>query len=98
LPTMSDYLIAYATSYNHVAYRNEKDGSHFINVLTNVFQRMAKKEQLIDMLTEVNREMADRTFNEGKGKENRKQQPQFVSALRMKLYLHPGELTLFSFT
>lgn len=89
LPTMSDYLIAYATIPNRPAFRNDDEGSYFILELDEVFRKMAAKEQLIDMLTEVNRRMADRRFKRGKYK----QQPHFVSALRKKLYFNPGKHT-----
>ena len=84
---MSDYLIAYPTDRNSPAFRSSIKGSYFIRDLDEVFRKMAEKEQLIDMLTEVNRKMAERTIQGGKYK----QQPHFVSALRKKLYLHPGK-------
>ncbi|XP_065900593.1 caspase-14-like isoform X2 [Dysidea avara] len=85
LPTMSDYLVAFATDHNRPAFRNTEKGSYFIVELNEVFKKMAEKEQLIDMLTEVNRKIAEGTYDGGKFK----QQPHFVSALRKKLYLHP---------
>jgi len=87
LPTMSDYLVAYATIPDRPAFRNDLRGSYFILELDEVFRKLAEKEQLIDILTEVNRKMAKRTFDGGQYK----QQPHFVSALRKKLYLHPGK-------
>jgi len=89
LPTMSDFLVAYATLPERPAYRSPKKGSYFVVELDDVFRKMAKREQLIDMLTEVNRRIAVGEYTD----ENLKQ-PGFFSALRKKLYLYPGKQSL----
>ena len=87
LPTEADYLLAYATIPGYVSWRNNKNGSWFISALVNVFLEMADKEHLLNMLTEVNRRVAEE-FESTCGKN--KQVPEPVSRLTKKLYFNPG--------
>ncbi|XP_044514484.1 caspase-14 [Gracilinanus agilis] len=83
LPTFSDSLHVYATVEGYIAYRHEEDGSFFIQTLTDVFANM--KGNILDLLTEVTRRMADAELMIG-GKP-RKVNPEVDSTLRKLLYL-----------
>ena len=88
LPAEADYLLAYATIPGYVSWRNNENGSWFVSALVNVFMEMADKEHLLDMLTEINRRVAEE-FESRSGKN--KQVPEPVSRLRKKLYFRPGK-------
>ena len=88
LPAEADYLLAYATIPGYVSWRNNENGSWFVSALVNVFIEMGDKEHLMDMLTEVNRRVAEE-FESRSGKN--KQVPEPVSRLRKKLYFRPGK-------
>ena len=87
LPSEADYLLAYATIPGYVSWRNNQNGSWFVSALVSVFMEMADKVHLLDMLTEVNRRVAEE-FESTSGK--RKQVPEPVSRLRKRLYFNPG--------
>ena len=57
-------------------------GTWFISDLVDVFRERYKKEHLMDMLTEVNNKVSNRSTMSGD-----KQMPCQVSTLRKKLYL-----------
>ena len=69
LPSDADFLIAYSTTKGYVSYRRhtddvchaathgEKLGSWFISGLMQVFQKYSNKEDLMTMLTRVNKSM-----------------------------------------
>jgi len=88
LPAEADFLLAYATIPGYVSWRNPKNGSWFISALVSVVLEMGEKEHLMDMLTEVNRRVAEE-FKSSLGKS--KQIPGPVSMLRKRLYFHPGK-------
>jgi len=71
-----------------VSWRNNENGSWFVTALVSVVLEMGEKEHLMDMLTEVNRRVAEE-FESKSGKN--KQVPEPVSRLRKKLYFHPGK-------
>ncbi|XP_036596993.1 caspase-14 [Trichosurus vulpecula] len=83
LPTFTDALHVFATVEGYIAYRNEDDGSFFIQTLVDVFTNM--EGHILDLLTEVTRRMADAELMEG-GKP-RKVNPEVQSTLRKLLYL-----------
>ena len=88
LPAEADYLLAYATIPGYVSWRNNENGSWFVSALVNVFMEMADTEHLLDMLTEVNRRVAEE-FASRSGQN--KQVPEPVSRLRKKLFFRPGK-------
>ena len=88
LPAEADFLLAYATIPGYVSWRNNQNGSWFVSALVNVFMEMADKVHLMDMLTEVNRRVAEE-FESTSGKS--KQVPEPVSRLRKMLYFNPGK-------
>ena len=90
LPNRTDFLIAYSTIPGHVSWRNRENGSYFITALINVFTEMADREHLLDMLTEVNRRIAEEVEpKDATGK--KKQTPEPVFTLRKRLYFNPGK-------
>ena len=83
LPAEADFLLAYATIPGYVSWRNNKIGSWFISTMVKVFDEMADKEHLMDMLVEVNQRVAEE-FESRSGR--CKQMPESVCRLRKKLY------------
>ena len=77
IPTTADVLVAYSTVNRYESFRNVKEGSCFIRVLTEVLEKNAKEINLTDMLATVNKEVANMEFNKGN-----KQMPCFTSTLR----------------
>ena len=86
LPTEADYIIAYATLPGYVSWRNSEYGSWFIKALTDTMFEAAGKEHFLDILTEVNRRVAEEFQSKGRNK----QMPAPVTMLRRKLYFRPG--------
>ena len=79
LPTEADILAAYAVPPGYQAWRNEK-GSWFIQSLVAAINKLSGDHDLVSILTEVNRKVAEDYKND------KKQIPSFVSQLRYKLY------------
>ena len=77
-PGEADFLLAFSTPPGYVAYRNEKDGSIYIQALVKVIRELHRTTHLLDMLTEVNRRVA---------KGNSKQMPAPVHTLRAKVFI-----------
>lgn len=50
----TDVIIYWATAPNYEAYRHEKKGSIFIQLLCRTIQRCSKKDHVIDIFTQVN--------------------------------------------
>ena len=86
LPTEADFVMAYATMPGYVSWRSSGSGSRFIKTFTETMHEEAKNEHFLDILTEVNRRVADLSDKSGK----RKQMPAPVTMLRRKLYFRPG--------
>lgn len=86
LPTEADFIIAYATLPNFVSWRNSEFGSWFIKALTDTMFESAGKDHFLDMLTEVNRRVAEEFQSKGRNK----QMPAPVTMLTRKLYFRPG--------
>ena len=58
-PHEADFLLAFSTSPGYVAYRSRKSGSVYIQTLVDVVRRYHSTTHLLDMLTEVNRRVAE---------------------------------------
>jgi len=86
LPAEADFLLAYSTIPGYVSWRDHQDGSWFVSTLVSVFMEMSATEHLLDMLTEVNRRVAEELVS---GKH--KQVPEPVTRLRKRLYFRPGK-------
>lgn len=79
LPTEADFLFAYSTVDDHIAFRNS-GGSWFIEDFINVYRQNALKMDVVRVLHRVNRKVAERSSKHGK------QMPSIVSQLRKDLY------------
>ncbi|XP_058419549.1 caspase-14 [Diceros bicornis minor] len=83
IPTYTDTLHVYSTVEGYIAYRNDKEGSCFIQTLVDVFTE--RRGPILELLTEVTRRMAEAELvQEGKA---RKVNPEIQSTLRKRLYL-----------
>ena len=85
LPDEADFLLAYATTPGFVSWRNSAFGTWFIKAFTDTMYEKAHEDHIMDILTEVNRKVAE----EYHSREFKKQMPQPVTMLRYKLFLHP---------
>ena len=88
LPADADFLLSYATTPGFVSWRNQANGSWYVQALTKVFHNHAHKEHLLDMLTMVNQKVATQYQSSTGAK---KQIPAPVTMLTKKLYFKPGK-------
>jgi hypothetical protein len=88
LPKDADFLLSYATTPGYVSWRNQANGSWYVQALNEVFRNHAHKEHLLDMLTMVNQKVATQ-YQSSTGK--KKQIPGPVTMLTRKLYFKPGK-------
>ena len=86
LPTEADILAAYAVPPGWASWRNETKGSWFIQSLVEAIKEYSEDYDLVSILTEVNRKVAEE-YETGKTTGEKKQISTFVSQLRYKLYL-----------
>ena len=86
LPSEADFILAYATVPGYVSWRNSEYGSWFVKAFVDTTLQLAPKEHLLDILTEVNRRVAEEFQSKGRNK----QIPAPVSMLTRKLYFRPG--------
>ncbi|XP_074656845.1 uncharacterized protein LOC141910044 [Tubulanus polymorphus] len=84
IPNEADVLIAYATIPGYVAWRNEEEGSWYIQTLCEVLKERSRSLDLVKMLTLVGDKVAAKVNK----KENNeyKQMPCVVTTLRKDLY------------
>lgn len=87
LPSNSDLLLAYSTFPGYVSYRDEEHGSWYIENLVDVFREKASAEHVMDMLTMVNRRVAERS------ELGLNQTPAPTTTLRYKWYLNEPQST-----
>ncbi|KAL0611117.1 Caspase-14, partial [Plecturocebus cupreus] len=83
IPTYTDALHVYSTVEGYISYRHDQKGSCFIQILVDVFTK--RKGHILELLTEVTRQMAEAELEQG-GKP-RKVNPEIQSTLRKRLYL-----------
>lgn len=91
IPMEADFLIGYSTISGYYSWRNSLSGSWFIQSLCQVFNEHAKKLEIMQLLTAVNRRVAyfyqsNTNHPETNGK---KQVPCIVSMLTKELYFKP---------
>ena len=84
IPTEADILAAYPVPLGYAAWRDEENGSWFIQSIVEAIQEYSEDHDLVSILTEVNRKVAE---YEGE----KRQISSFVSQLRYKLYLKKGK-------
>jgi hypothetical protein len=83
LPVEADVLVAYSSLDGYESYRDIEEGSWFITVLIKVLNEHAHNMKLTDVLTIVNKRVADMVTAEGK-----KQMPCFLSTLRKAVHFN----------
>lgn len=93
IPVEADILMAYSVCPGFYSWRNNVDGSWFVQAITEVFKEHSDSMDIMDMMTMVNRKVAydfssctDREFTS-----DMKQMPCIVSTLTRKVYFHPKE-------
>ena len=90
LPYEADLLYAYSTPADYYSWRNDKEGSWFIQDLVKVFRKHAHEMHVVDMLTKVNYIMSDRmSSSEDPEKCGMKQISSCTTQLRKALFLLP---------
>lgn len=89
LPTQPDILISYATFEGQYAFRSEEEGTPYVNHLCAELDKMTPDEDLLSVLTRVNRAvgLTYRSKNPDNPKQHQKvQQPCYTSTLTGRLY------------
>lgn len=88
IPQVCDTLVTYAAQRGTTAFVNET-GSWFIESLVDVFKEYAEKEHVADMLTMVNKRMAEKTAQHDSDNQihGAKAMSEYISTLREKIYL-----------
>lgn len=80
----ADVLIANSTISGYASFRNPRQGSRFVRCVVEVFQEFAGHEDLLSMLTMVNRRISEM------GEYGTKQVSEPSSTLTKKLFFWPG--------
>ena len=83
IASQSDMFVAYATVPGYVSWRNSMNGSWFMQAIVHVFSKYARTEDLLSMMTEVNKWVQEK-FSSSSG--NFKMVPSQTSQLTKKLY------------
>ncbi|KAK3586136.1 hypothetical protein CHS0354_033260 [Potamilus streckersoni] len=93
IPTQADVLIAYSSVPGYYCWRNSRNGSWFIQALTEVLQKSWKKCDLLTILTRVNRKVAFDFKSETSNPSinDMKQIPMFTSMLTKQVCFTPKE-------
>nr|CAI5829878.1 unnamed protein product [Callosobruchus analis] len=58
LPVTADFLVMYSTVEGHIAWRDSVHGSFFIQALVRLLRQLYKTEDLLSILTKVNKDVA----------------------------------------
>lgn len=92
IPNWADILIMYSTIPGHYSWRNPTHGSWFVQALASVLSRDSRRDDLLSMLTTVNRRVAYEfeSFCPGQGDfDGNKQVPCINSMLTRKVFFSP---------
>ncbi|XP_062607236.1 caspase-8-like [Saccostrea cucullata] len=86
----ADFLIAHSTMPGYMSMRDEREGSFFIQSLVKHLKEHSPREDVVSILTEVNKEVSQKI---GKTKEGQiaVQMPEPKLRLTKKFYLYPVE-------
>ena len=84
LPADADFLICFASSPGHAAYRQRSFGSWFLRAVFDVFKKHAKREHIMEMMVRVNHQVAGYCTRDGL-----KQMPCQVCMLTKKVFFQP---------
>ena len=92
VPVEADFLYAYSTVPGYYSWRNNTDGSWFIQCLTKVFDENAHHMDILQMLTRVNAMIS--TFkSRNLVAPDKRQVASIVSMLTKELYFFPEKST-----
>nr|XP_056711889.1 caspase-3 [Euleptes europaea] len=87
IPVEADFLYAYSTAPGYYSWRNSSDGSWFIQSLCVMLKQYAKKLELMQILTRVNRKVAEFSSCSNRSDfHGKKQIPCIVSMLTKDFY------------
>ncbi|XP_043916404.1 caspase-8-like isoform X2 [Protopterus annectens] len=89
IPDESDFLIGMCTVENYESFRYKTSGSAYIQCLCEYLMQNERADDLLTVLTRVNKKVGSMTFEITKDnvKQKLKQMPEIKSSLRKKLYL-----------
>ncbi|XP_060598890.1 caspase-3-like [Ruditapes philippinarum] len=87
IPDEADFLLGFSTTSGYVSFR-KKEGSAYIQTLCEQLQKHAHQYDLLTIMTEVHRIVAEEVFEE----ENHKQMPTTLNRLRKQLYFNVKQL------
>lgn len=87
-PNYTDFVVGWSAHHGHYSFRN-LDGSWYIQDFCNVFEEAnLSRDQILDILTETNRRVTDRTSQSHEDNLNyKKQSSSLYSTLTKKFYL-----------
>lgn len=90
-PTHADFLYAFSTVDEYVAYRNRDSGSYYVRGLVEAFRERVFCDHLVDILTVVNQKVSYVEINlPSEANETKiktcKQMPEFKNTFRKKLF------------
>lgn len=85
IPVFADYLIAYSTMSGYYAWRNQSEGSWFVNHLTDTINKHHKEHDLLSMLTIANQRIAYTNASKCEGFNDKKQIPCITHTLTRKI-------------
>lgn len=88
IPVEADFLYAYSSPAGHYSFRHNTKGSWFVQAVTRVFEEEGTKKEIMQLLTRVNRTVAEEFESRAKNPEHsgKKQIPSIVSMLTRELY------------
>ncbi|KAJ6668630.1 hypothetical protein lerEdw1_012112 [Lerista edwardsae] len=87
IPVEADFLYAYSTAPGYYSWRNSSDGSWFIQSLCVMLKQYAKKLELMQILTRVNRKVGEfSSYSNRPDFHGKKQIPCIVSMLTKDFY------------
>ncbi|ELT92962.1 hypothetical protein CAPTEDRAFT_224953 [Capitella teleta] len=91
IPTEADFLMAYSVVPGHFSWRNNVDGSWFIQALVRVIREHGDKMEIMSMMTLVNRIVAYdfESCTDDDFTSNMKQVPSIVSMLTKQVFFEP---------
>lgn len=91
IPSQADFLIAHSTAKEYYSWRNESNGSIFIQALCSTFNVYHTKKDILQMLTYVNCMVAYEFESTSKkaGYDSRKQIPSITTQLTATVHFYP---------
>lgn len=95
VPIEADYFFAYSTVPGYFSWRNNQQGSWFVQSIVRVFNQHALTMDIQRMMTRVNNMVAKQKSNTNQPESSNKRQiPSIVSQLRKDLYFFPGHILI----